>query len=184
LLRINMVVGTHNIKEVYDMIKFCDKYNCDLKLLDIVSVPDPFGKRQDYFIDLTPLEKKLEARRDNVHSHAYTKKFGVPCVKHIFGNVKVTVKNGCKGTHYDTSGVCQGCLYYPCHEGLYDIFALSDGRICPCRWTEKQTFESSEGQLAYLIEAFQKSEFVERINNIHENMDVREDLIARRFQTA
>ena len=177
LLRINMVVGTHNIDEVEDMIQFCQVHHCDLKLLDIVSVPVPFGKRSDYFVDLTDLEVSLEKKCDCVISHVYTKSFGVPCVKYKFGNTRITVKNGTKGTHYDKEGICCNCRYFPCHEGLYDIFALPDGRICPCRWSEQQRYDSTSAQLEYLIKAFQRANFYSSVNNIRVDMQKREDLL-------
>lgn len=177
LLRINMVVGTHNYDEVYGMIKFCQDHHCDLKLLDIVSVPVPFGERCDFFRDLTPLEKEFEKKCDRIISHAYTKSFGVPCIKYQFGATSVTVKNGSKGTHYDRDGICCDCSFFPCHEGLYDIFALSDGRICPCRWTEEQAFEKPEDQLKFLIEAFQRAKFFVGINKIGFDMKKRYDLL-------
>ena len=177
LLRINMVVGSHNLDEVDAMIRFCQAHNCDLKLLDIVSVPIPFGERTDYFVDLTALEQSLEKNCDHVISHVYTKSFGVPCVKYQFGNTKITVKNGSKGTHYDRDGVCRKCKFFPCHEGLYDIFVLSDGRICPCRWTEDQISNVPEEQLKYLIKSFQRASFYVGLNNIQSNMNKRDDLI-------
>ena len=177
LLRINMVVGTHNIDEVENMISFCQSHNCDLKLLDIVSVPLPFGERGNYFVDLTPLEHDLMKKCDNIIAHVYTKSFGVPCVKYQFGNTNITVKNGTKGTHYDRDGVCKDCRFFPCHEGLYDIFALPDGRICSCRWTEKQVSVDSAIQLQYLIEAFQRASFFVGLNNISVNMKTRPELM-------
>ena len=176
LLRINMVVGHHNVDEIYDMITFCSKNKCNLKLLDVVSVPIPFGERQDYFIDLTPLELELKQKCDQVISHSYTKSFGVPCVQYKFGNTRVVVKNGTKGSHYDLDGACRNCSYYPCHEGLYDIFVLPDGRICSCRWTEEQIYKNSEEQLSYLIESFRKAVFVQGKNDLRVNMKVRDEL--------
>ena len=35
LLRCNMVVGRHNIDEVFSIINYCQEKSCDLKLLDI-----------------------------------------------------------------------------------------------------------------------------------------------------
>lgn len=176
LLRINMVTGKHNIEEVTSMIKFCQEIGCNLKLLDVVSVPVPNGDRGDYYIDLTELEAVLDKQCKEIQSHSYTKSFGVPVFKRKFDNIWVTVKNGSKGTHYDKDGACKDCAFFPCHEGLYDIFALPDGRICSCRWTEKQEFTDSRSQLEYMIESFRRANYFNGVNRIHQNMAVRSDL--------
>lgn len=161
LLRCNMVVGKHNIDEVFSIIDFCQEKSCDLKLLDIVSVPLPYGKRSDFYQEIISLEEKLRVECDEILSHEYSRKFGTPCYRYRFGNVCVTVKNSRMGSHYDLcdGGICEKCQYFPCHEGLYDIFALSDGRLCACRWTEKQAFSDVEKQMEFLLEAFKRSEY-------------------------
>ena len=176
LLRINMVVGMHNYDEVFDMINFCKERKCRLKLLDIVSVPKPNENRQNYFVDLTNLEQELREKCDNVFSHSYTKMFGVPCFQYKFGETFVTVKNGTKGSHYDLEGVCENCKFYPCHEGVYDIFAYSDGRICSCRWRDDQKYENTEKQLSYMIESFRRAQFLYGVNSLHEDMPNRQDI--------
>jgi len=175
LQRINMVVGSKNYDEVLDMIHFCQKHNCQLKLLDIVSVPVPFGERQNFYKDLTELEDILKTKCDGIGTHNYTQSFGIPCFRYKFDNIFVTLKNTTKGSHYDSQICISCCNYYPCHEGLYDIFALSDGRICACRWTEKQFFREQDKQLDFLINAFKKSVFMNN-NNVQVNMKPREDL--------
>lgn len=161
LLRCNMVVGKYNIDEVFDMIGFCQQLKCDLKLLDIVSVPLPYGERMSIYQEIDSLEVELAKRCDEIFSHEYTRGFGTPCYRYRFGETFVTVKNSHLGSHYDRAddGICSKCTYYPCHEGLYDIFALSDGRFCACRWTEKQNSFVMEEQLDYLIRAFQRSTY-------------------------
>lgn len=178
LLRVNMVVGQHNYSEIDDIIDFCKQLRCDLKILDIVSVPVPFGKRGNYYAEVTTLEQRLSEQCDGIYSHEYTRGFGTPCYKYRFGDTFVTVKNSVKGSHYDLTneGLCEGCKYFPCHEGLYDIFALSDSRLCACRWTEVQKFEESEMQLRFLIEAFRRARYIPRKKN--DDMLVRTELQA------
>lgn len=161
LLRCNMVVGKHNINEVFPIIGFCQQRSCDLKLLEIVSVPLPYGKRSDFYQEIIGLEKKLREECDEVFSHEYSRRFGTPCYRYRFGNVYVTVKNSQMGSHYDLckGGICEMCKYFPCHEGLYDIFALADNRLCACRWTEKQAFSDVDKQMEFLLEAFKRSEY-------------------------
>lgn len=177
LMRINMVVSTINHDEVYDTINFCQELGCDLKLLDIVSVPVPFGDRNSIYQEISSLEEEFVCNCDEILSHEYTRGFGTPCRRYRFGKVHVTIKNSIKGSHYDIEGdspICKECPDFPCHEGLYDLFALSDGRICSCRWTEKQMFTSTEQQIDYLIKGFKKSVYVKRCDN--NNMRIRNEL--------
>lgn len=176
LMRVNMVVGKHNYDEIFDIIHFCQEMECDLKILDIVSVPVPFGKRGDIYQEVTTLEEKLSAECDDIYSHEYTRGFGTPCFRYRFGKTYVTVKNSAKGSHYDReeNGICSGCQYFPCHEGLYDLFALSDSRLCACRWTEKQKSSDPETQMKFLIEAFRRSKYIPKEDNT--DMEIRVDL--------
>lgn len=160
LLRTNMVVNKENYEEIYDIINYCSKLGCDLKLLDVVSVPVPYGVRKDFYQEVNTLEEEFKGKADCIYSHEYTRSYGTPCYRYKFGNCLVTVKNSKKGSHYDIDGLCNDCKYYPCHEGLYDLFALSDGRLCSCRWTEKQKYTDLSSQMEYLIEAFNRSKFV------------------------
>lgn len=177
LMRINMVVSTLNYEEIYDMIDFCSELECDLKLLDIVSVPVPFGERKSIYQEISSLENDFLNKCDEVYTHEYTRGFGTPCKRYRFENVYVTIKNSTKGSHYDINGqspICLGCPEFPCHEGLYDLFALSDGRICSCRWTETQKFTDTAQQIDFLISAFKKAVYVKRNDN--ENMRIRKEL--------
>lgn len=177
LLRCNMVVGKHNIDEVFPIIRFCQDKSCDLKLLDIVSVPLPYGKRSDYYQEIVSLEEQLREECDEVFSHEYSRLFGTPCYRYRFDNVFVTVKNSRMGSHYDISegGICEKCKYFPCHEGLYDIFALSDSRLCACRWTEKQACPDIESQMEFLLDAFKRSVYCSKEQN--DDMARRSDLL-------
>lgn len=180
LMRLNTVVTTHNYDEIPAIIEFCEELHCDLKLLDVVSVPVPFGQRSSVYQEISTLETQFAQTCDEILFHEYTRGFGTPCRRYRFGSVCVTVKNSVKGSHYDCEGadaICANCPYFPCHEGLYDLFALSDGRICSCRWTEKQRYTDSSDQLDYLIRAFRRSKYVNRNGN--DDMKAREDLSKR-----
>lgn len=177
LLRLNMVVGKYNYDEITDIISLCQTLNCDLKLLDIVSVPVPYGKRQDVYQEISTLEEKFANTCDSIYVHEYTRGFGTPCNRYKFGNTLVTVKNSVKGSHYDREdkdSICKDCPYFPCHEGIYDIFALSDGKLCACRWTEEQKYESIGDQIDYLIKAYKRSKYYDKKDN--DDMPVRIEL--------
>ncbi len=175
LMRLNTVVSTYNYEEIYDIIDYCGRFKCDLKLLDVVSVPVPYGIRTSFYQEISSLEREFVKKSSEVYAHEYTKGFGTPCKRYKIGGVFVTVKNSVKGSHYDETGICKDCPYFPCHEGLYDIFALSDGRLCACRWTEKQIGQSAEEQLSVLVQAFKRAEYSKR--TITESMPVRSDLM-------
>lgn len=182
LLRLNMVINKYNCEEVYDIIHFCQELNCDLKILDVVSVPVPFSAdRQDFYREVNSLEGDFSQKCDAVYSHEYSRGFGTPCYRYKFGNTYVTVKNSKKGSHYDISAadsICRQCKYFPCHEGLYDLFCLSDGRLCSCRWTEEQKHADPFEQMDWLIEVFKRATFVYTGDN--QDMLVREELRGKR----
>ena len=136
LLRINMVVTSDNIDEVFNMIDFCSDVGCDLKLLDVVSVPLPFGDRKSLHVSLNAIEEKLHGLAENMENHEYARSFGTPCKIYVYKNVRITLKNTWNGSRYDINGICNGCEYFPCHEGLYDVFVLPDGRVLGCRWSD------------------------------------------------
>lgn len=168
LLRLNTVVNNKNYKELDKIFDFCNELNCDSKLLDIVSVPSPYGDRNNLYQEISTLEEKLMNSSERILAHEYTRGFGTPCKRYKVGNIFVTIKNSVKGSHYDIEhkdGICRECNYIPCHEGLYDIFCLPDGRLCSCRWTEKQKFENNNEQLQYLIEVFKRSIYYEKNTN-------------------
>lgn len=169
LLRLNMVVTKLNEEEIFDIINYCSKLNCDLKLLDVVSVPLPYGDRTNLHVPFVDLEKNLLEISDHVKEHQYARSFGTPCKIYKYKGVNITVKSTWNGSHYDLDGICSGCEYFPCHEGLYDIFALPDNRIVGCRWSEESvvtTGESFTDKLLSIAEIFQRAEYVERKNNL------------------
>jgi GTP 3',8-cyclase len=166
LLRINMVISKLNVHEVFDMIDFCRGFGVNLKLLDVVSVPIPFNERNNLFIDTDELEAELIKRADHIESHQYAKNFGTPCSIYTINGVQVTVKLVKNGSHFDLDGICKGCPYFPCHEGLYDLLLLPDGRLCGCRWLEKSVSPGNSfvKALDNLVKAFQRAEWYKSCN--------------------
>lgn len=177
LLRLNMVVTRYNYHEIDSMIEFCRSKGCNLKLLDVVSVPLPFGDRQDLHVSFREVEERLAAVADRIEFHEYARAFGTPCrIYHVDG-VAVTVKSTWNGSRYDLDGICKGCEYYPCHEGLYDIFALPDGRVVGCRWSDTSVAATNtsdnrydaegdfEEALVKMSRIFQRTEYVPRDAN-------------------
>lgn len=162
LTRLNMVVHKENIGEVFSMIDFCRSLGCNLKLLEVSSAPVPFSNWEDLYVNLAPLEEELTKRTAKVESHQYSRSFGIPMPIYTIDGVQVTVKCAAHGTRYDTHGICKGCSLYPCHEGLYDMYLLPDGRLCGCRWSETSVArgENFREQLDYMVKAFQRAEWL------------------------
>jgi cyclic pyranopterin phosphate synthase len=161
LLRLNMVVTRWNIHEVFQIIQFCKELKCDLKLLDVVSVPIPYNDRNGIQIWTNPLENSLARIANLQESHQYARNFGTPCNIYVIDGVRVTMKSTTHGSHYDKDGICKDCSYFPCHEGLYDLFLLADDRLCGCRWSENSV---SPGKnfiecLDNLVKIFQRAEW-------------------------
>jgi len=161
LFRLNMVVNRWNIHEVFSIIDFCRELGCNLKLLDVVSVPIPFNDWDNLHICTDPLEDELAERADYFELHQYARSFGTPCNIYTVDGVRVTVKSTSHGSHYDTEGICKGCPYFPCHEGVYDLFLLPDGRLCGCRWSEESVSSGNTflEMLDTLVKVFQRAKW-------------------------
>lgn len=161
LLRLNMVVTRWNIHEVWPIITFCRELGCNLKLLDVVSVPIPYRDRDSIHIWTDPLENSLARVSDLQETHQYARSFGTPCNIYTVEGVKITVKSTSHGARYDQEGICRNCPYFPCHEGLYDLFLLPDGRLCGCRWSESSVSPGNDfiEQLDRLVRVFQRAEW-------------------------
>lgn len=167
LLRLNMVVTTENKDEIFDIINYCSELGCNLKLLDVVSVPLPYGNRADLHVPFMELEEKLNEIAERITDHQYARSFGTPCKIYNYKGVAVTVKSTWNGSRYDVNGICSGCEYFPCHEGLYDIFNLPDKRVVGCRWSEESVVkgEKFSEQLEKMASIFQRAEYVPRTEN-------------------
>jgi len=164
LLRLNMVVSKYNKCEVFPIISYCRDLRCHLKLLDVVSVPLPYGARDDLHVCLDDVETELARIATKVELHDYARSFGTPCWIYNVDGVQVTVKSTSHGSRYDVAGICAGCPYFPCHEGLYDIFLLADGRLCGCRWSlsSVSTSQGFEEGLEEMIRIFQRATWIDK----------------------
>jgi molybdenum cofactor biosynthesis enzyme MoaA len=164
LYRINMVVNAHNAEDVFPMIDFCRSIGCDIKLLEVCSVPIPYNEWEDFFTNMAHIEKQLVDAAGDVEAHQYSRSFGIPMPIYDINGVKVTVKASSYGAQYDTEGICKGCSYYPCHEGVYDLYLIPDGRLCGCRWSESSVAKGDTfySHLVYLARAFQRARWEKR----------------------
>lgn len=167
LLRLNMVVNKYNQDELFNIIDYCSELKCNLKLLDVVSVPLPYGNRTDLHVPFFSIEEKLNQLCESVNEHQYARSFGTPCRIYKYKGINITIKSTWNGSRYDIKGLCDGCTYFPCHEGLYDIFSLPDKRVIGCRWSEESVIKgnSFEEQLKKIAEIFQRAIYIKRIHN-------------------
>jgi molybdenum cofactor biosynthesis enzyme MoaA len=165
LFRLNMVANKLNREEIFDIIAYCKELGCNLKILDVVSVPLPYDSRKNLHVSLVEIEEYLQSKCDEITDHQYSRNFGTPMKIYNYEGVNVTVKSTWNGGHYDINGICKGCKHFPCHEGLYDIFALPDHRVIGCRWSEssvEQNGFSFKDKLKNISKIFQRSDYIER----------------------
>jgi len=158
LLRLNRVHSKSNENELYDLISYCSKLGTNLKTYDITRVPSQFCEKNDMFVPLLPAEKELAEKASVQILHDYAKSFGTPCKIYRVNDVDVTVKSVEHGSRFDRHGYCKNCPYFPCDEGLYDIFYYPDGRLWGCRWYDGNIKRGNfKEELLYLIRSFQRA---------------------------
>jgi molybdenum cofactor biosynthesis enzyme MoaA len=164
LHRLNMVVNVHNKEDVFAIIDFCQQLKCNLKLLEVCSVPLQFNNWEELYVSLYDLEQQIAVLATQVRPHEYSRGFGIPMPIYQVGDINITVKSSQHGAHYDKAGICKTCAYFPCHEGLYDLYVIPDGRLCGCRWSANSVAigDGFYEQLVYLAQAFQNSEWMKR----------------------
>jgi molybdenum cofactor biosynthesis enzyme MoaA len=167
LTRLNLVVTKQNVDEIFRVIDFCRSLGCNLKILEVCSVPIPYNNWEDFHVFLDDIEAEFVRSATDVEPHEYSKSFGIPMPVYNLDGVKVTIKSSAYGSRYDVDGICKGCSYFPCHEGLYDMYLLPDDRLCGCRWSETSVAQHEEfiSSLDYIATAFQRSEW-RKIENL------------------
>lgn len=168
LYRLNIALCQTNYHEIFDVIAYCKKLGCDLKIQDIVSVPWQFEEWNKIYWDTTELEAEFEKRATFIRDHKYAKGFGTPCKVYTIDGVNVTLKSVRNGSHYDMEEVCKDCEYMPCHEGVYDLFVFPNKTSFACNWTNKSRAPqgTKREQLMWLIDVFQRSVYREASGRI------------------
>ena len=170
LMRLNAVFNHENQHDIFNIIDFCRTKNTHLKIQDVVSVPWAFNEWDGVYVDSTKLEQELEKRSSSVRDHEYAKAFGTPSKIYDIEGVNVTLKSVRNGAQYDSEGICKDCEFFPCHEGIYDLFLFADDSAWACNWTDiaKAPNASKIEQLKYQIDLFQKTNYVETTRNLQE----------------
>ena len=161
LHRLNAVLNAHNAHEIWQIIDYCRELGVNLKIQDVVSVPWAFNQWSEVFVSSEGLERELAARASHVRDHRYAMSFGTPTKIYTVDGVEVTLKSVRNGAQYDVHGVCADCPFFPCHEGVYDMFAFADNSLWACNWIDiaKAPGESRRDKLTYMIALFQRAEF-------------------------
>lgn len=161
LHRLNAVANIHNLHEIWEIIAFCRELGVNLKIQDVVSVPWAFHAWDGVHAPTIALEQEFERRATTIRDHEYAKSFGTPTKIYTIDGVDITLKSVRNGAQYDMEGICGRCPFFPCHEGVYDMFAFADNSLWACNWTEiaKAPEGSREEKLAYMIALFQRAEY-------------------------
>lgn len=170
LHRLNFAYCKANSHELFDVIAYCKYLGVDLKIQDIVSVPWQYQDWNSIFKDTKELEEEFEKKATFVRDHRYAKGFGTPCKVYTIDGVNITLKSVRNGSHYEMQSVCKECEYYPCHEGVYDLFVFPDNTAYACNWTDKSKapFAEKREQLNWLVDVFQKSVYRKAADRILE----------------
>jgi len=133
LKRLNMMVVRDNMDEVFDMIDFCSKLSCDLKVSDIAQATDQFENWNETHVNLKEIELEIARMANSFKLHPYTKQYGIPCIIYNVKGVNITVKSSYNGTTYSLNGHCKSCKHFPCEEGHYFINSMPDNSLSACR---------------------------------------------------
>jgi molybdenum cofactor biosynthesis enzyme MoaA len=162
LYRLNAVLNARNFHEIWQIIDYCRELGVNLKIQDVVSVPWAFNEWNDVFVSSAQLERDLEARASHIRDHEYAKAFGTPTKIYTVDGVDITLKSVRNGAQYDVKGICGSCAYFPCHEGVYDMFAFADNSLWACNWVDiaKAPGQTRRDKLAYMIALFQRAQYL------------------------
>lgn len=161
LHRLNIVICQENHDQLFEVIDYCRSVGTDLKIQDVVSVPWAFNEWKSIYYDTSEIEKELEKRASYVKDHKYARGFGTPTKIYTIDGVNITFKSIRNGSHYEMDTICKDCKYFPCHEGVYDLFVFPDEKACACNWTDKGKAygETIEQKLKDLIPKFQNVQY-------------------------
>jgi len=161
LHRLNAVYNRHNAHEMRDIIDYCRTLGVNMKVQDVVSVPWAFNEWDSVYVDSTPFEDWLGENASAIRDHVYAKSFGTPSKIFTIDGVEVTLKSVRNGAQYDLNGVCKSCPFFPCHEGVYDVFAFADNSLWACNWTKLAQIAEGDrhAKLRYMIDLFQRAEY-------------------------
>ncbi len=161
LHRLNAVYNRQNAHAMWAIVDYCRSLGVNLKIQDVVSVPWAFNEWDGVYVDSADFEAEIAARASHVRDHVYASSFGTPSKIYTVDGVEITLKSIRNGAQYDLDGVCKECPFFPCHEGIYDVFAFADNSLWACNWTKLASIAKGErrDKLRYMIKLFQRAEY-------------------------
>lgn len=162
LHRLNIVICQDNYDDLFNVIQYCKQIGTNLKIQDVVAVPWQFNEWKSIYYDTSYIEKELEKRASYICDHKYARGFGTPTKIYTIDGVNITFKSIRNGSHYEMNSICNKCKYFPCHEGVYDLFVFPEGIACACNWIDlgKAEGESVYDKLKNLIPKFQNTQYI------------------------
>ncbi|MDD5331677.1 MAG: radical SAM protein [Candidatus Nanoarchaeia archaeon] len=135
-IRINMVVSKKNADEIFEMIKFCEENEFELKLFDITYYRDcnsanPKFWRENYF-SLLPLLQELKKKYGNPEMVLSVGGYGNPMP--VFKqNSQSPIRLRISEQEARYVEQCKICPDYMCQDGFCNITLSTDGNLKTCR---------------------------------------------------
>lgn len=131
-LKINMVVMRGiNDHEIPAMIEFAGENEAELKLLDLMNIPEDPNFLQDHYYDFNELVPILEATAIEIEHATPPGGIGTPMPRyHLANHAIVSIKDARTGTWYGE--LCIKCDHYPCQDALMALRLTADGYLQRC----------------------------------------------------
>lgn len=131
-VRVNVVLTKDNCGDIFELINFCHRETVDLKILDLNCFDMPgYSVWRDLYKSPSIISRRL-AKIKLAKKIIYTKgNYGIPMNEFKWDGIAIRIKDTRKPAVY--APVCQGCGYFLCQEGLYQLTLTSDGRLKMCR---------------------------------------------------
>lgn len=132
-IRIQIVLGKFNIKEIDKLLNFCRKEKLSVKIFDLTYYENSKALDKDFWQkNYIPLEKVLK----NDYQKWETKKalggFGHSMkILQTQEGSKILIRDSNISSHY--VAFCDTCPFYPCQDGVCNITLSVDGRLKICR---------------------------------------------------
>lgn len=131
-LKINMVVMKGiNDHEIKDMMRLTGEVGAELKLLDLMDIPNDPNFMQKHYYDFDELTALLSEASIKNEISCPAGGIGTPMPRFQLGNGgTVTIKDSRLGTWYGEC--CKNCIHYPCQDALMALRLTADGFLQSC----------------------------------------------------
>lgn len=131
-IKINMVVMRGiNDHEIPAMIKFAGENEAELKLLDLMNIPEDPDFLKNHYYDFGEIVPFLEATAIEIEHVTPPGGIGTPMPRyHLANHAIVSIKDARAGTWYDA--MCVKCKHYPCQDALMALRLTADGYLQRC----------------------------------------------------